>query len=278
MVGRAVSRLVPPIREKKVGSGHYYVDAVGQRADGVTDVGKRGIPAPALVPWGINSVADYAVNNWHDLETLPVSERIKALKGAPYAERDAASNRGREIHALADALVHGEQVDVPDELAGHVDACVAFLNDFDPQPVLTERLVYNLLYGYAGRLDAVVTVAARRINPAATGGGASTRLLDYKTGKAIYPDVAPQLAAYAAAEYYLDDDGAPHPMIPVDGGLAVHLRSDGYDVYPVEIGPRVFRLWLYAQQVAQWAGTYKNPGWSSEVVGAALPRPIRSVA
>jgi hypothetical protein len=274
-----VSRLVPPIREVKVGSGHYYVDAVNQRADGVTDVGKRGIPAPALVPWGINSVADYAVNNWADLETLPVSERIKALKGAPYAERDAASNRGREIHALADALVHGEQVDVPDELAGHVDACVDFLNDFDPQPLLTERLVYSLRYGYAGRLDAVVSVRRHLVYfGTRPDERRTTQLLDYKTGKAIYPDVAPQLAAYAAAECYLDDDGEPLRMPPVDGGLAVHLRSDGYDVYPVEIGPRVFRLWLYAQQIAQWAGTYKNPGWSSEVVGAALPRPVRAMA
>ena len=270
--------LVPPIREKKVGNGHYYVDAAGQRADGVTDVGKRGIPAPALVPWGINTVADYAVNNWADLETLPVSERIKVLKGAPYAERDAASNRGREIHALADALVHGEQVDVPDALAGHVDACVDFLNDFDPQPVLTERLVYSLRHGYAGRFDAIVSVRRHLVYGTRDDRSSTTQLADYKTGKAIYPDVAPQLAAYAAAEYYLDDDGEPQPMPLVDGGLAVHLRSDGYDVYPVEIGPRVFRLWLYAQQIAGWAGTYKNPGWSSEVVGAALPRPIRSVA
>ena len=210
---------------------------------------------------------------------MPLTARLRALKAAPYAERDAASHKGKKVHKLADALMHGRQVKVPEALAGHVDACVKFLNEFEPQPVLTEALVYSLRHGYAGRLDAIVDMRRRLVDP--RGADTTTRqLLDYKTGKAIYADVSPQLTAYAYADHYLGDGGKPEPMIAVDGGLAVHLRADGYDVYPVEISPRVFRLWQYAQQVAAWMGTWdrderRPTGWCNEVIGAALPRPIR---
>ena len=41
-----------------------------------------------------NTTIDYAVDHWADLDKMTVSERIKVLRGARFAERDAAARRG----------------------------------------------------------------------------------------------------------------------------------------------------------------------------------------
>ncbi|MBQ1164444.1 hypothetical protein KBZ21_41390, partial [Streptomyces sp. A73] len=44
-------------------------------------------------------------------------------------------------------------------------------------------------------------------------------------------ETALQLAAYARAEFYLDEHGIEQPIPHVDGGLAVWLRADGCNGY-----------------------------------------------
>ncbi|MBQ1163885.1 hypothetical protein KBZ21_38450, partial [Streptomyces sp. A73] len=59
-------------------------------------------------------------------------------------------------------------------------------------------------------------------------------ICDYKSGRSgIWGETALQLAAYARAEFYLDEHGIEQPIPHVDGGLAVWLRADGYDTYLV---------------------------------------------
>lgn len=219
---------------------HWYVDANGLKVPGVTTILKDGIPKPALVGWGIKSVAEYALDHWDDLAGLAPSERLKTLKGAPYADRDAAAQRGTEVHALAERLVRGEEIDVPDELAGHVESYVRFLDDWDPQPVLVERTVVNYAIGYAGTLDLVADLGGRRL------------LLDVKTNRSgVYGDVAFQLAAYRYAEHYVAEDGTEPVMPEVDGAGVIHVRADGYDLVPVEAGPRQFTEFRHIARVAR---------------------------
>jgi hypothetical protein len=56
-------------------------------------------------------------------------------------------------------------------------------------------------------------------------------LFDFKTGKGVYGETALQLAAYARADVYVDDEGNEQDMPTVDGIAAVHVRADGYAVY-----------------------------------------------
>jgi hypothetical protein len=96
-------------------------------------------------------------------------------------------------------------------------------------------------------------------------------LVDWKTGgTGIWPEVALQLAAYAHAETMLDGDGLERPMPTVDRALAVWLRADGYDVYPVDIGPATFRTFQYAQQVAAFTIATKDRA-ARRYIGNALP-------
>ncbi|HET6919409.1 MAG TPA: hypothetical protein VFI46_08095 [Jiangellaceae bacterium] len=245
------------VRRIDRGRNHWYVGPDGTKLAGVTSILKAGVPAPALIRWASNSVAEYAIDRWDELEGLAPSERLKRLKGAPWAERDAAAVRGQDVHGLAERLGRGERVDVPEPLRGHVESCVRFLDDWDAQPVLSECTVYSLRWSYAGTLDLIADLA-----------DGQRWLLDFKTGRGVYGETALQLAAYRYAEHYTN--GAEEHVLPeVDTCGVVHLRSDGYDLLPVEAGPREHRDFLYAAAIARFADR------SRDLIGAPLDPPIR---
>jgi hypothetical protein len=244
---------------RNYGRGHaYYLD--GRKLDGVTTILSKGLPKPALVQWAANCAADLACDEWDQLAELPLSERRKRLAKAADAKRSAAAVRGTQVHALADKLAQGLEVTVPDELAGHVESCVRFLNEWEPVTLLTETPVYHDTYLYAGTLDLVVEMAGKRW------------LLDFKTSASgAYGDTAFQLAAYKHATHCLTD-GTVQPMGHIDECGVVWLRADGYDLYPYCADQGIFRQFLYIQQVAKCAED------SRDYKGDALTPPVRTQA
>jgi hypothetical protein len=243
-------------RRRNYGRGHaYYLD--GKKLPGVTTILGDGLAKPALVGWAARTVAGYAIDNWDDLAQQKPSERLKVLEKAHYADRDAAGKRGTEVHGLAEKLANGEEVTVPEELAGHVDAYVRFLDDFGPQVVLTEAPVVSLTqWPYAGTLDLIADFP-----------GLGQRLLcDVKTARSgVFPDNALQMAAYRYATHYLGSDGELHPMPEVDGCAVIHVRADGYSLVPVQAGPAEHRFFLYCRELWRW----QNEA-SKEIVGEEI--------
>jgi len=214
----------------------------GEPADGVTSILDKGVAKPALIGWAANTTAGYAVDHWDDLAALPFSQRLDVLKRCRYEDRDAAARRGTEVHGYAHRLATGEAVTPPDELVGHVDAYLAFADEWQVSEILTEVTVGNRRYRYMGTLDCVAHL-----------GDGQVWLLDFKTNRSgVYLETALQLAAYRHAEFYLDTDGQEQPMPEVDAVGALWLRADGYDLYPIDAGEQVFRSFLYAQQVARF--------------------------
>lgn len=255
-----MSKYVGPIRRVATAKGHHYVDANRQRVPGVTTILGDGMPKAALINWAATTTAAYAVDNWAGLSALSPSERLKRLEGARWDVKDAAANRGTEVHNLAEQLVRGDEVDVPEALAGHVESYVHFLDEFDPQPVLIESVLFSHTHGYAGTLDLVAdfpTIGKRL-------------LCDLKTNRSgIFGETALQLAGYRYADTYLDADGVEQPMLPVDGCAAIHVRADGFDLIPVTAGPQQHRDLLYVAQVKRIVGE------SRDLVGSPIPPPSR---
>lgn len=251
---------VGPIRRVDTAKGHHYLDANDRRVPGVTSVTDGGLPKKALINWAGNATAAYAIDNWNGLAALPTSERLRRLQGGRYEDKDRAANRGTEVHTLAERLVKGEEVPIPEELAGHAESYVHFLDEFDPQPVLVEGTVYSIKHGYAGTLDLIADFPTL-----------SQRLLvDLKTNRSgIFGETALQLAGYRYAETYLDPAGAPQPMLNVDGCAALHVRANGFDLIPLIVGPQQFRDFLYAQQIKRF-----DDG-ASDLVGSPIPPPSR---
>lgn len=228
-----------PIRRRNHGNGHSYRDEHG-KVPGVTTIQRDGFPRPQLIDWAGNVTAEYAIDYWDELSELKPSERLKRLRRARYESRDSARDRGTDIHKLAVALTAGEEVELADETALYVDAYVRWLDEWDAQPVLQETTVVSYKHRYAGTLDLVADL-----------NDGHRWLIDLKhTAKGPYGDTAFQLAGYRYAEFYVDNDGAEKPMLPVERTGVVQIRADGCDLFPIPADDRQFRQFLYIQQVA----------------------------
>lgn len=250
---------------RNYGRGHAYY--LGDRKlDGVTTLISNGLPKPALVKWAANSAADLACDEWDDLAKLPLSERRKRIAGAPDAKRNAAGVKGTRVHALAEPLSRGEKVPVPEDLAGHVKSCVQFLDDYDVRTLYSERPCYHERYLYAGTFD------LRAELDSGEGFGVQDWLLDWKTSASAYGDTAYQLSAYGYSTHFELPDGTIAPMKRPERYGVVHVRADGYDLYPYHVDDAVFREFLYVQQTAAAAGRCRD------YKGDALVPPVRSNA
>jgi len=247
------------------GRGHsYLID--GQKADGVTTLIGDGLAKPALINWSANATAGYAVDHWDELGQLPISKRLDTLKSARYADRDEAGRRGTEVHRLAEQLIQGHEVDVPESLAGHVESCVRFLDEWEPVPILTETVVAHRKWRYCGTTDGVIRLRDGRV-----------AIDDWKTARSgIFPDAALQLAAYAHAEIYLDQEGRERPMgaLGIELGLGIHIRADGFDVYELDISEAVFKDFLHVAWVARM--TKRMDGWKGDSMAAPTAKKAAS--
>lgn len=257
-----VSRYTAPIERVDTAKGHYYRDATGQRVPGVTTIIDKGVPKPALINWAANATAEYAVDHWDELADLGPAVRLKTLQGARYAEKDKAARRGTEVHTAAEKLLAGQTVQVPDEIAGHVESYARFMEEFDVEPVHVEFSCISYRWGYAGTADlcARLTIDGRRV----------TVLADLKTSRSgVFGDVALQLAAYRYAEVWVVDGQEIEP-VQVDHCVGIHVRGDGYDLLPVEAGEQEHRDFLYAMRVGMFADR------SRDLVGPPIVAPTVS--
>lgn len=297
----SAKRPAPPTRRVNHGRGHsYLID--GTKAPGVTTL-LGGIPKPALVGWAAAAVGDFVADrlqlvdghvhadevlddlrhtarwpipDFRELKKIPRTKVADAFKGLPYAERDAAANRGTEVHRLAQRLAEGEEVTVPDELVGHVDSYLKFRADWQPFDEQVEFIVLNRTCGYMGTGDLICRLRAAP--------GMGLCLVDLKTNRSgPFGETGLQLAGYRYAEFLVDPDGLEEPMPQIDSTLALWLRADGYDLYPFEAGPAQHRMLLYAGQVADFVAAQgpedKRPPWarSTRTKGEALTPPRKAI-
>ena len=228
--------------------------------DSVTTILSGGIPKPALTNWAAKSVAEYVAANLDEVRAIAsknTAAAIDLMKGSPWRQRDAAALQGSAIHAWAEAHVLGQDPPAPPKAhKPYLDGFLRFLDEWQPAYEMSEATVYSRQYGYAGTLDAIATLDGART------------LIDYKTGKGVYGEVALQLAAYRFAEFVGMPNGDEVPMTPVDGAAVLHLTPDGYVLIPVTADEVAFRFFLYAQQVRIFGESV-----SREVLGAPLSAP-----
>lgn len=258
-----MSRYTAPIVRVETAKGHHYKDATGQRVPGVTTIIGDGVPKPALINWAANATSEYAVDHWDELTELGPAQRLKRLQGARYEARDAAARRGTEVHAAAEKLIAGEAVQVPDEIAGHVESYARFLDDFEVEPIHVEFSCVSYRWGYAGTADLCASLAL-------PGKGRVPLLMDLKTTRSgIFGEVALQLAAYRYADKWLVD-GVEIDPVDVAHCAGIHVRGDGYDLIPVEAGSDQHKAFLYAQRVGMWSAS------SRDLVGSPVVAPTTS--
>lgn len=90
-----------------------------------------------------------------------VTEIASLITAAKYADSNAAvlaqaQRRGTEVHELCQAIdcgIEPEELEIPPELVGYVNAYLAFLRDWAPEWDYMEKLVWTA--DYAGRADRI---------------------------------------------------------------------------------------------------------------------------
>jgi len=211
----------------------YRLD--GARVPSVTTIVNGGVPKPALPRWAAKVVAEAVAAQPSTVDAvrdLGPEALVAALTVLPDQIKRAAGVRGTEIHHWAEQVIGGEPVSPPAELAEAVAGYVRWLDDFGFEAELVERIVGNRRFGYAGRLDLVGILRGQRW------------LLDVKTSRAVYGDTSLQLAAYAMAEFYVDDAGEEAPMPLIDRVGVLHVQpefTELYDLGSIEDGFAEFR-------------------------------------
>jgi hypothetical protein len=239
----------------------YWLD--GKPVPGVTTLLGKGLPKPALPYWSAKSVAEYVVDNPEQVDNLRSLGRgpaVAALKAIPWQARDTAAVRGTDVHALAEELIHGREVDVPEHLLAHVEGYVRFLDEFAVEPILTERQVASRSLWYAGTFDAIA-----RIDGVVWG-------LDLKTSKGIYGETSLQVAAYMGAEFYVGDDGEELPIPEVERIGAVHVTDAGSQLRPFRDKDAAWKCFRHVAWVAS-----QVPSIEAQVEDA-LEAPTKEVA
>jgi hypothetical protein len=234
------------IRRVNRGKNHSYT-INNEKAMGVTTALSEGLPKPGLMHWSARVVAQAVYDmDSAELDSLRRGNRdttVAFLKQMPFKQRAEAAVRGTNVHRLAEKLVHGEVVEVPDALVGYVESAAKFMDEWEIRPLLVERTVASYKYSYAGTFDLIAEVPdGRRI------------LFDYKTGASgIWADTALQLAAYAYADSYLAEGGVEIPMseVGITDAKAVWVRADDYEVIPLKLDDEVFKAFLAVLSVAR---------------------------
>lgn len=247
-------------------SHRYKLD--GAWVPGVTTI-LGVLDKPAIPKWAAKSVAQYVADNREGVEHLwNMGQRavVDALKGVPWEQRDQAGVRGTDVHDFAERILNGEEVEVPEEYVGHVESCVAFMEDWNITPILVEATVGSREHRYAGKLDLIADSAH-----------APRAIFDWKTAKSgIYKETAFQLVGYAFAEFHGEDgDEAPMSSLGVEESYGVHIRADGYDVYPLAFGQEVYDEFLCIRRAfdinKRANGDWRQPGSGYVGIAHRLP-------
>ena len=282
---KKTARLVLRTMTKQGKRIHWYqVDGVSAKGRGVTTILSNGTPSGGLMQWAANCAADCAIDEqdvW-----LPLAERDRSaaydyLRKASDRDRDAAANRGSEVHDLAEQLMAGKTVEVPEEIEGHVDQFIAWHEAWQPELVASEFVIVNWTRWYFGRSDLLVKVKGW---PGHEDQEALV-LLDIKTSRGgPYEKDAVQLTAYRHAEEIClapDEKGNCwdlEPMPAVAGVGVLHLSADAYSIHPVneDLDQRLFAQFLHIMRVAEFYGSgwkAEDKGWSRDVFRGVLVDP-----
>ncbi|MFI6903054.1 hypothetical protein ACIBKY_17460 [Nonomuraea sp. NPDC050394] len=271
-------------RIPKPARGWYTDPTTGTKLRRVTTVLEKGVPKPALPYWAGNITAETAMEHLPRLvrasrHPADAQETYDWLRRAHTRKKDERADIGDAVHQIIEAHVLDEPIsrellDDP-EMRPYVENFLRFVAEYEVVFEASEMVVGSYQHGYAGKLDYIlrspyIHEGRSALGDTKTGGELDVRLSNGLL-KGVYPEAGMQMSAYRHAEVCWLRDGTREPMPAThDEGVVLHLRPEGYRVYPVRCGADVFEKFLHALQVAEWSAEI-----APTVIGAALPVPVR---
>jgi hypothetical protein len=232
----------------------------------------KALPKEFLVGWAAKMSAEWAVDNLDTLVTLKEKGEERAaidlVKGARFRDMGKKADRGTVVHTAVELYLAGrpitkaeideklEEARVPKGMWKSASlmagAVIQYLQDTEPEVYWSEATVDSRKHGYAGTADLI----------ARTHIGGSSRVpvvLDVKTSKSIYDEVALQLIAYGRADFVGLDDGTEAPLTPtgdpIEYGVVIRPTPSGkYETATFGFSDALYDRFLAVLAVALSAG------------------------
>ncbi|MVQ51319.1 hypothetical protein GON03_19235 [Nocardioides sp. MAH-18] len=286
------------------GNGYYADHATGDRLRSVTTILGGGVPKPALLFWAAITCTDAAIEALPQLVAASrrpeqLAELRDWIKRAHTRKKDERAEVGSLVHSVIESRILGtpmpESIRVGDtewavdgpELAPFLANLVRFEKEWRPRWTASEMVVANPEHGYAGTLDYMIG-AEGPIGEELRSRGyfvppACDLMGDTKTGgewdrvtsqghvHGVYPEAGLQMSAYRKATVAWMRDGSRVPMPPTaEVGVVLHLRPEGYRLYPARCGDREYAYFRHAQMVDEWSSRIASAKTDDPVIGKAL--------
>ena len=224
------------VRTENNGAGSYVPSVTA-----ITGVIGKG---NGLLQWGANQATYYLRKQLEQAREEEWGELIRQdtlWNEARFAHRkikQEAADIGTQAHKWIEGFLRGEQQPPPakEEAKSCCEAAVRWLAENKPTTLAQERKVYSVRHRYAGTLDKVAVIHGVRC------------VLDWKTGKAIYPEHRLQTAAYAQA--YEEETGTK-----IYCRWLIRLGKEDGQFQPVKLTEGLeddFRAFLAAKELWKW--------------------------
>lgn len=239
------------------GSRLYVHPETAVKVPGVTSVVNM-LPKGFLKFWAAKSVAEYAVDNISDVVGIAMRDRdaaVDLLKGAPNRDTKKAADIGSEVHDVFESIAKGEPPRrLHPDIKVYADHFESFMTEFSPEFVFMEETVWSEEHSYAGSFDVLGRIGGELV------------IGDWKTTRSgVHEEVALQLSAYRHADYIIRPDGSRVPLPTIEGGFVLHVRPEGWGLYPIKCDEDVFAYFLKLRSVFDW---------DREVKGGVIGTPI----
>ena len=262
------------VRTIQRGGSRFYIspENTAVKVPGVTSVIGM-LPKPFLTFWAARMTAELAVDSLPFVAQMAARDRegaIDYLKGASRRYTKSRADVGSKAHDLFERLIRGEYVGrVHPDLEPYKAAFMEFLDAVRPELVRAEDVCWSDAHNYAGSFDAILSVRLDEDGNPDEKGEPHLLIVDWKTSKSTYPDVALQMSAYAHADRIISPDGTSEPMPALDGAAVLHITPESWEFKPVSIGAEVFQTFLALREVFDW-----DRELSKRVLGRAIARSV----
>jgi hypothetical protein len=232
----------------------WYVDPLP--ADQIADATDEAWPSVSTVKgaygknWeyvGYKRIADWLQDRPHELDGLNHHDRYERIKQMAKSSLKVAASRGTDVHTMFENRLRNRVTDdrmLSEEARAYRPAVDAFFDDHQPELFAAELVCINRGMhdvGYGGTADAIIRLQGSLLLP------------DWKSrGKdsdhGAYPEEVAQLGGYNGADYIITEGPKRTALPPLDGGLIVSIRPDGYRIFPVDLG----EAWLQFEGLHAW--------------------------
>lgn len=286
------------------GNGYYADHTTGDRLRSVTTILGGGVPKPALLFWAAITCTDAAIEALPQLVAASRNpEQMKEMrdwiKRAHTRKKDERADVGSAVHTIIESKLLGTPM--PDairvgnelvrldseDLAPFVHQVDRFLLEWSPEFTASEMVVANSEDGWAGTLDFMLRADGRIGDSLRAAGFVVPEDVDImgdtKTGgdwgrltsqghvHGVYPEAGLQMSAYRKGKVCWLPNGERAPMpATAEVGVVLHLRPEGYRLYPARCGDREYAYFRHAQMVDEWSSRIASAKADDPVIGAAL--------